>query len=764
MDSIQKLKSLNLTEHISKYLWQGKNETTGTRFKSSAEDKTPSLLVYKDNTKWYYDYSGKLGGWSIIDFQMNYFNQEKPEAIKTLCEQYWMQDDNKKEFKKAVKRYKLVEDFDTYKLSGWWVAFTRFLQTRWVSFDDIKTYKDTLNNTAKELWFCENQWVDDDTFRDVMIFPCYDIDNKGNQILCWAKLRRTDWEKIKFWNWYVKSITVWKPKDYTWSQVFSTWLLFSEISEKYVLIVEWETDYIILKMLGFKSVIWNLWWVSANADKIQQLVKKVDKVVCMYDNDPAWEKATIDLQEKIGRPIRKIIYPKIEWTDKYDVNDLFNMWYKESDFKKLIKDSILLNEEQKLKDEIKQQLDQPLYKDRFFYNATKMEYFDVKDFSFKTAYSLARHLFIKQKELEEARQGWVVPTYEWVCYLDWWMSWYYNLLDKSKFLTPSKTAKIHPEIEELLINLCWENMDNYEWLLKAILYKYTHLNDVLIPAVVFHGIWGTWKWLFVKLLAKIFWENNTQIWLTQDSIESRFSAYSWQKLIVEFKELSVDNTAKGKKNMNKLKTFIMEDKIQIEKKWQDPVGTENIAWFIMSSNENKPVHLDSRDSWNRRFTIMRTWKSVWLEKGWKIAEAIKDDENIENFLAYLFEMFPDIPESKNIQPLDNEDKRDLEYLSESVWNLFFRWVEKKYPNINKITNEEQKYLLDRYCVEFDEDIWDERYKKVYFNQNLSVRYKPCVLRLWDKTKRGYKIDKEVQWEGSFPDNFFSTISEEKVAF
>lgn len=761
MDAIQKLKEINLTEHISKYLWQWKSETQWTRFKASEEDKTPSLLVYKDNSKWYCDYSDVLWAWTIIDFQMNYFNQEKAEAIKTLCEQYWISD-NKKEFKKAPKRYKLVEDFEEFRMTGWNKWFSRFLQTRWISIDLIKEYKDNLSDIAKELWFCENQFVDIDTFRDVIIFPCLNEEWK----ICWAKLRRTDGEKIVFWDNKVKSITIWKPKDYKWKQQFTTWLLFSEISKDYVLIVEWETDYIILKMLWFKSVIWNLWWVASGSEKIQKLVKHVDKVICMYDNDAPWLKATKTLQEKIWRPIRKIQYPKIEWVDKYDVNDLFNMWYIKKDFNNLIKESILLDDEALKQEELKQQLEQPLYKDRFFYNTTKMEYFDLKDFSFKTWFSLARHLFIKQKELEEARQGGMIPSYEWVCYYDWWRPWFFNLLDKSKFLTPSENPKIHPWLEELLLNLCNRDRNNYEWLLKAILYKYTHLNDVLIPAVVFHGEWWTGKWLFIKLLAKIFWENNTQIWLTQDSIESRFSSYSWQKLIVEFKELSVDNTQKGKRNMNKLKTFIMEDKIQVEKKWQDPVSTENLAWFIMSSNENKPVHLDSSDSWNRRFTIIRTGKALWLEKWWEIADILKNDDYIKDFLAYLFYKYPEVAKAKNIQPLDNQDKKDLEYLSESVWNLFFKWFERKYPNINKITNDERKYLLTLYQIENEEDEWDERYKVQYFNANLSIRYRVCVIRKWNISKRWYKIDKEVDWDGFFPEWYFRQIEEEnnKIKF
>lgn len=752
MDSIEKLKSINLTEHIQKYLWQGKNELLWTRFHSSPEDKTASLLVYKDNLKWYNDFSWRLKWWSIIDFQMNYFNLSKSEAIKQLCEMYSISDDNKKIFKKTPKRYELVERFEDFRFKNINSQFRNFLTIRGFNFELLKEFEDWINDICKEIWFCEWQFVDTNIFKDVLIFPCL---NAKKEIV-WAKLRRCDWEKILNWDNYVKSIAVSKPKDYTWIQKFSTGLLFDEIWSEYVLIVEWEIDYLILKILWFKSVIWNLWWVATNTDKIQQLVKNVDKIVCMYDNDEAWLNGTYSLQEKIWRPIRKINYPKIEWIEKYDINDLFKMWYRKNDFNKLILDSNLLQEiSQDNPEDNLQETTQKLFQDRFFYNDTKTEYFDIKDFSFKTPNTLARHLYMKLKDLEDLRKNKKIPVYEWICYLDWWINWYYNLLDKSKISHPSNNPIIHDDIKLLISNICNYDETNIEWLEKAILYKYTHLNDVLIPAVVFHWVWGTWKWLFIKLLSEIFGENNTQSWLTQENIDSQFSAYSWQKLIVEFKELSVDWTAKGKKNMNKLKTFIMEEKIMIRKMRQDPISTENIAWFIMSSNDSKPLLLDSADSWNRRFTIIKTWWFIWLEIWGRIAKAIKNKNNISNFLAYLFNKFPNIKEETCILPLENEDKKDLEFLSESVANLFFQWVEKNYPNINKITNQEKEYLLESYRIEIWETEWtDERYKIQFFNSNLSIKYKPCVLRIRDKTLRWYKINKEVNGSWEFPENFF----------
>ena len=756
MDKIERLKSINLVEHVQKYLWPWKKENTWYRFKSSKDDTTPSLLVYNDITKWYNDFSWRLWWGTIIDFHMNYFKVDLQTAISQLCEMYWIKDDDKKEFKKSPKRYEFVVNFENYRLNGLTPQLSRFLQTRWLKFEEITgEFNDRINEVSKEIWLWENHFVDKDgekwVYKDVIIFPCYIVDpDILSKKIVWAKLRRCDGEKIIMqWD-YKKSIAVSKPpkEEYSGEIPFSTWLLFSEISDDQVLVVEWETDYLILKILWFESVIWNLWWVSSNASEIQKLVKNTKKIVCLYDNDWPGKKWSIDLQTKIGRPIRILEYPKIDGVEKYDINDLFKMWYRKKDFDILIQNSILIDEK-----EI--ELSQPLFKDRYFYDDTKMEYFDIKDFSFTSSYTLSRHLFIKPKDLELLRQKKEIPTYEWICYLDWGKKWFYNLLDKSKIMKPSNTPDLNEHIEFLIENLCNNDEINMERLMKAILYKYTHLNDVIIPAVIFHGIGWTWKWLFVDLLEQIFWENNTLSWLRQENIESRFSIYTGQKLIVEFIELTVESFSKWKKNTNKLKSIVMEDKIQIEKKWQDPISTENIAWFIMSSNESKPIQLDSIDTGNRRFSVIKTGKFIPRDKWELIAQAIRKKENIENFLAYLFAMFPEVPNQKAILPLENQDKKDLEYLSESVWNLFFKWVEWKYPNINKISNHERESLLEIYREEIGETDWnDERYRIQYFNSWLSVRYKPTALQIRWKVVRWYSIDKDVSWDWEFPDWFF----------
>lgn len=747
MDAINKLKSeVSLVEHIWKYLTIGKTEKTKVFFHSSEKDKTASLCVWVNNEKWYKDFSWVYGAGTIIDFHKHYRNIESKEATIELLDMYGFHDKlEKKTFKKAPKRFELVTEFEKYRMKKMTHGFKKFLGTRGLSFEDINDMEEELDKIAQDYGYCENLGVWDKVFTDVIIFPCYDLDKDGKKYICGAKIRRCDGEKI--WG-RLKSVAIGKPKPevYDGDQEFSTWLWFWKISKKYLIVTEGETDELILKILGFSSVVGNYWGVESNSARIQKHTKGVDKIVVLYDNDIAGTRWIIWLQEKIWRPIRKVVYPQIDWLDKYDINDLYNQGYRKEEFKKLIANSVLLDEKQLQNEQDRVDNNQQLYKGRFFFDNTKLEYFDTKSMGFIKNHILADFVGVKPWDLRELRENQKIPIYEGVCYYDWGRKGYYNLLDRRDILTPSKTPAIHEDIFELITNLCNNKEINYMWLLEAIAYKYTHLNDPYIGAIVFHGMGSTWKGLLLKLLSTIFWEDNIQIGLNQDSMDSSFSVYSGGKLIVEYKEISVDGTRQGKKNLNKLKSIIMEDKIMVRKMHRDAFPVDNIALFIMSSNEAKPLQLDNSHTGNRRFNIIATWQKIPQARWKEIEQTITNVEHVRNFLAYLMEEFPDIQKQQNIRQLNNKDKRDVEDLSDSPANKFFKWMEEKFPDVKHFTIQDREDRLGIYRSEVWEDSYtmDNEYKPSYFNNWLSVRYKLNVVNKDGKATRCYSIvDKDI---------------------
>lgn len=330
MDNIQQIKSESLLDYVRKILWQEwKKEWPLYVFKAHDKDNNPSLKVYEDNSRWYCDFSDTYWKWTIIDFQMHYFGMNKADAIGSLCENFWIKWD-KKVFKKSPPQKDLIENFSKYKISSENQEVNRFLSSRGITPEIKKEFQENITDVLWEFWLVEWLWLWNKVYKSCIIFPCYD----KTENIVGAKLRRIDWEKIST----VKSLAI------KW---FATWLLYKkeDISKDYVLIVEWETDYLILKTLWYKSVIWNLWWVSSNKDSIKELVKWVDIICCMYDNDLPWLKWAIWLNNEIKRPIRRIIYEKIDWLDKYDINDLFNQWHRRDYFDKLLWNAELITDE-----------------------------------------------------------------------------------------------------------------------------------------------------------------------------------------------------------------------------------------------------------------------------------------------------------------------------------------------------------------------------------------------------------------------------------
>ncbi|MHA1482472.1 MAG: hypothetical protein ACTSQA_03425 [Candidatus Heimdallarchaeaceae archaeon] len=81
----------------------------------------------------------------------------------------------------------------------------------------------------------------------------------------------------------------------------------------------------------------------------------------------------------------------------------------------------------------------------------------------------------------------------------------------------------------------------------------------------------------------------------------------------------------------------------------------------MSSNHPVPIQLDSKHSGNRRFTVIKTAGELDKSIAHKMNEVLfKDKKVIKQYIARLYETFPDIPRKTTYPALENEEKRTLE--------------------------------------------------------------------------------------------------------
>ena len=312
MDIFQKIKNLNLKELMDNTLGDWKKEWSKILYKDPiTKEKTASLTYFSEDKGWYSFWPSKW--WDIIDFVMYIHNKSKWDAVKWFKAAYQIQsDENPKQKFEKIFHEDLWKKFDEYKMKGSTLLFSKWLWARWVQD------KEKAAEVLLEIWVLKNLYLKTNTYADVIIFPCYD-DKK----IIWAKLRKADWSK--FWN--IKSKTI------TWS---NTWLIYKNLDfTKTIYLCEWEADYVILKILGFKNVVGNLWWATSKIKMIWKLLIEAKEVVSFYDQDNAWLKGTKDVTKELNC---KVIVPKFpkQWEEKIDVNDLYNKGFTYNDFLSLI--------------------------------------------------------------------------------------------------------------------------------------------------------------------------------------------------------------------------------------------------------------------------------------------------------------------------------------------------------------------------------------------------------------------------------------------
>lgn len=351
-------------------------------------------------------------------------------------------------------------------------------------------------------------------------------------------------------------------------------------------------------------------------------------------------------------------------------------------------------------------------KDDYAYIKCYAKYYWINMKKFFSSSDVANNIMCTDKELRWLRQYETIKTYNNVCYMKWWKKGCLNLLNEEDILLPSDKPVLDDDIKTLIENVCGYKKENIEYLHKAILYKYHNLNDFTIPAIVFYWVWWSGKWTLISLLWTMFWDENVLWNLWQRDLSWSFDTFNGQKLVVEFAEVSSNNYWNDMKVLNKLKNMIWAKMITVNEKFVNSYQIENIAWFFISSNSNKPLRLDDKDKWNRRFTIIRSISK--LDKGKEINISVKNKEKVQNYLAWLYKNYSYVLKYDRLDPLDNEDKRDLEDRSQHEANNFWDWVISNKPDFRgKKRKPEVDLLITDYC--FANNIEEKEFLKYFWD-------------------------------------------------
>lgn len=330
-------------------------------------------------------------------------------------------------------------------------------------------------------------------------------------------------------------------------------------------------------------------------------------------------------------------------------------------------------------------------KPEFVYLSSEWKYYNtnsgalIKPADVRYALSINKWRTLSTQELIDRTNDGSIPRAVDVCYSPTPKEWYYNVFNPLTILQPSSTPRLHPWIKKLFENITHGDLAGIEWLHKCILYKYTHLDDVEVPCIVFYWKGGSGKSTFTVLLGGIFGTENLEWNISKQKLESQFDIIKGDKLIYELAEITTNNSQIDKGILNKLKTLIFAPKIRVNKKGQQDYETTNHAWFIINSNSQRPILLDNWDTENRRFTFFRSEMKLTGEDA-DLVYSILDPKNpnydpnaLADYLAWLYLKYPEVLAMRKIECLENEDKARVTQNSESKLDEFVRFLKQEYP-------------------------------------------------------------------------------------
>lgn len=227
-----------------------------------------------------------------------------------------------------------------------------------------------------------------------------------------------------------------------------------------------------------------------------------------------------------------------------------------------------------------------------------------------------------------------------------------NTFVPSEFMKkePATVAHCPPTIKKIMLHVMGGDPDCLEHAFNKyafILQKRERTNT----ADVWFGVQGTCKGVtFHYILTKIFGIHNV-VAKRMEELESEFTGFMENKLLVFIDEVQVARSAWHKKVTAKLKNLIAEPFISVRRMYQDAYMCPNYSNMIFASNSRDPVEL-SRD--DRRFNV-----APYQTKPLKPTQAELDAIEAELFEFYSFLMCYQVDEQKVRAPYQNAERTNL---------------------------------------------------------------------------------------------------------
>ena len=225
----------------------------------------------------------------------------------------------------------------------------------------------------------------------------------------------------------------------------------------------------------------------------------------------------------------------------------------------------------------------------------------------------------------------------------------------------------YPCIFTILKNLC-VTPDRIAYFLNWLSFIFNKLEKTG-NAIVFKGAQGTGKTLFFERIISYFMGEKFCVTLSNDDIDSKFTSPKMRNVLFTcFNEVKCGSN-EGNKSYEKLKMYITDSKLRIERKGVDTDETKNCFNCLFFSNHAAPLQVQKGD---RRYTVFNTNNEnlklvVERDMGIDMLEFLKRFEaEKDNFIIDVVRLAFNEVEAMNT--FDTEEKTALQRASDTKQN------------------------------------------------------------------------------------------------
>lgn len=243
---------------------------------------------------------------------------------------------------------------------------------------------------------------------------------------------------------------------------------------------------------------------------------------------------------------------------------------------------------------------------------------------------------------------------------------YFNTYKMSPYLLTGGIKGDFNNIQKLLMNLCGNNEEQYNYFNEWIAWILQNPLKRLKTSIVFKGEQSSGKTKFSQLVLRNIFGNNYQT-INQNSLDSEFNYYMMGSQLIMAEE--VIHKENKFNTSEKLKDYTSNEWVTIRRMYKNILLLRNYTQWIFISNNHIPLKLDSDDT---RYNIFFSSK---LKNGTKlIGDLIKNLEGELNaYVYYLFHLKLDF--DKINVPFENNEREKVIRASWNNIQEFLSYVE-----------------------------------------------------------------------------------------